>query len=95
MFFSTRHWQTLVNGYSGRYPDSYIEFLHAVAAFPEERAITYLRRHRVRYVLMRRDADPTAYDAAIDAAIRDEHLRIVMRERWSDSETTVFQVPGV
>ena len=42
MYFSTGHWHSLVNGYSGRYPDSYIEFLHAVASFPEERAITCL-----------------------------------------------------
>ena len=53
-----------------------------------------MRRRRVRFVLMRRDADPVAYDAAIDAAGRDGRLLIVMRERWADTETTVFRVPG-
>ena len=94
MYFSIAHWQPLINGYSGRYPDSYIEFLHAVARFPDDRAISFLRRRNVHYVLMRRDADPLAYDAAIDAAGRDGRLLVVMRERWGDTETTVFRVPG-
>ena len=81
MYFATRHWQPLVNGYSARYPDSYIEFLHAVARFPDDRAMALLRRHRVRYVLIRRDADPIADDAAVDAAGRDRRLLIVLRER--------------
>jgi hypothetical protein len=95
MYFSTSHWQPLVNGYSGRYPASYVEFLHRVAGFPDAPAISFLRRRGVRYVLLRRDADPIAYDAAVDAAGRDRRLLIVMRERWDNTETVVFQVPGV
>jgi hypothetical protein len=95
MYFSTRHWQQLVNGYSGRYPDSYLEFLHGVARFPDDQAMAWLRRRGVRYVLIRRDADPVAYDAVMDAAGRDGRLLVVMRERWGQTETMVYQVPGV
>jgi hypothetical protein len=91
MYFSTSHWQPLVNGYSGRYPDSYIEFLHAVARFPDDRAISFLRRRRVRYVLLRRDADPIAYDAAVDDIIgNQEDLKTDGCQRGSECEKKYF-----
>lgn len=52
MYFSTFHWQMLVNGYSGYYPPSYIELLDAVRTFPDSQSIHYLQRRGIRYVIL-------------------------------------------
>jgi hypothetical protein len=53
-YMSTFHWMPLVNGYSGYYPPSYLTFLDSVADFPDEKAITALRRRGVHYVIVHR-----------------------------------------
>ena len=52
MYYSTRHWQPLVNGYSGFLPASYRELLDALRAFPDDASIAYLHRRGVRYLLV-------------------------------------------
>src|SRR5262249_26560942 len=39
MYFSTFHWNTLVNGYSGFLPDSYNAFLENEREFPSEKSL--------------------------------------------------------
>jgi len=63
-YMSTFHWQPIVNGYSGVYPQSYIDRLDAMRTFPSDRAIARLRRDNVRYVVL--------HLVDYDARIRDE-----------------------
>lgn len=51
MYYSTRHWKPLVNGYSGFAPPSYGELLEKLRAFPGDEAIAYLRDRGVTYLL--------------------------------------------
>jgi hypothetical protein len=51
-YLSTFHWQPLVNGYSGFYPESYLRRLEDVAEFPDERSLNRLRRDGVRYLVV-------------------------------------------
>ncbi len=56
MYFSTFHWNALVNGYSGFSPPSYIELHDSLERFPDEPAIAAAQtarghaRHRARDV---------------------------------------------
>jgi hypothetical protein len=51
-YFSTFHWQPIVNGYSGFYPASYLSRLGDVAGFPDERSLQRLRADGVRYLVV-------------------------------------------
>ncbi len=52
MYQSTYHWQPLVNGYSGHYPQNYLQTLERTQSFPSEEAIRYLQDLGVRYVIL-------------------------------------------
>jgi hypothetical protein len=52
MYYSTRHWQPMVNGYSGFAPPSYFELLDRLRFFPDDQAIAYLRERRVELLLV-------------------------------------------
>jgi hypothetical protein len=52
MYYATRHWQPLVNGYSGFVPPSYLELLDRLRSFPDDASVTYLRGRGVTYLLV-------------------------------------------
>jgi hypothetical protein len=52
MFYSTRHWQPMLNGYSGFQPPSYDELLDRLSAFPDDRSVDYLRQRGVTLLLV-------------------------------------------
>ena len=51
-FQSTFHWQPIVNGYSGNFPESYFRTTAALRAFPSEEGVTRLRAIGVRHVVL-------------------------------------------
>jgi len=52
MFNSTRHWQPIVNGYSGFFPKSFYQLSAYMAAFPDENSIGYLKRRGVDLIIV-------------------------------------------
>ena len=52
IFWSTRHWQPLVNGYSGYYPASYQPTLDVLNRLPDPDSLSLLRERGVRYLLV-------------------------------------------
>ena len=46
MFNSTWHWQPIVNGYSGFFPQSFMELAEETDGFPDDRSIAYLKNAR-------------------------------------------------
>lgn len=52
MLASTRFWKPMLNGYSGFKPASYYEHAKALANFPDEASIQYLREHGVTHVVV-------------------------------------------
>jgi len=74
MYYSTQHWQPLVNGYSGFTPSSYSALVDALGGFPDDRAIRYLHDRGVTYLLVHSvfyirgnfDADVRALEARSD-----------------------------
>ena len=49
---SIAHWQRMLNGNSGSYPPSFIEFCGAMQAFPDDQSLRFLRDRRVDYVVL-------------------------------------------
>lgn len=52
MYFSTFHWQHLVNGYSGFFPPSYIFLVNAVQNLPDNQALHAIKSHGTRYLVV-------------------------------------------
>ena len=52
MYFSTFHWNTLVNGYSGFSPPSYSELRQKIEHFPDETALAEIRRRHVTHIVL-------------------------------------------
>jgi hypothetical protein len=52
MFNSTRHWQPIVNGYSGFFPPTFLELADATKNFPDDPSIAYLKRREVDLIVI-------------------------------------------
>ena len=52
MYFSTFHWSTLVNGYSGFSPPSYERLHNSLEHFPDSTALAELRRRDVTHIVI-------------------------------------------
>ena len=52
MYFSTFHWQHLVNGYSGFFPPSYVFLANALENGPDNAAVHAIKSHGTRYLLV-------------------------------------------
>ena len=70
-YLSTFHWQPLVNGYSGFYPESYLSRLEAVRDFPDDRSMRRLRADGVRYLVIHLREYPAADREAIVNIVRN------------------------
>ena len=52
MFWSTRHWRPLVNGYSGYTPPDYAETMRRLRTFPDKASMARLAELNVRHILV-------------------------------------------
>jgi hypothetical protein len=52
MYYSTFHWQHLVNGYSGFFPPSYMRVVNGVKNFPDQTSFDAIKSHGPRYLLV-------------------------------------------
>jgi hypothetical protein len=93
IYFSTFHWQKLVNGYSGYFPPSYVEFQHRTRDFPSDAALAYLRDRGVEYVGWH-GAFSKPGRAERTAAILDARpdLELVAKAPWQGSESRLYRL---
>ena len=52
MYYSTFHWLSLVNGYSGFFPPSYARVVNACRNFPDQASFDAIKSHGPRYLLV-------------------------------------------
>ncbi len=71
MVASTKHWQPLVNGYSGFHPRSYLRLTECLRSFPSDESIAYLRERQVDLIVIHSafmpDERPGQWAAALTA----------------------------
>jgi hypothetical protein len=92
LYFSTFHWQKLVNGQSGWLPPSYIDLLDEQADFPSERAVADLRRRGVEYVGVHGAFyDPAKFAAVIAALDARTDVELVTKAPWEGSESRLYR----
>jgi hypothetical protein len=94
MYFSTKHWAKLVNGYSGFLPDRFANLQNALATFPTPETLALLRQQGATHVTVNcrfwgGDGVCAGVLSALDAH-RD--LRLVTRARWERSEVRLYEL---
>jgi hypothetical protein len=94
MYWSTYHWHSLVNGYSGYRPGDNFDTMEMMAAFPDDESIERLQDLRVRYILIHEAFyRPADFTDLMDAVSRRPELIPTGRYRdWVGGETQIFEL---
>lgn len=92
MYFSTRHWKKIVNGYSGYFPYFYRRTMIEMQGFPSRRGVELLRGLGVDFVLWNWDWTPPEKREEYAARLREQPGLTEVRDFGTH---TVFRVePG-
>jgi hypothetical protein len=93
LYFSTFHWQQLVNGSSGLMPPSYVTFAAAMVTFPDAASRALLRARRVAYVVVHEEFyGRDAYARVVSAIAQCPDLREVSRVSSGGFEARIYQL---
>jgi hypothetical protein len=94
MFWSTYHWHSLLNGYSGYSPSDQADTMSLMENFPDDESIERLKELGVRYVLVHQAFyGPAGYADLIYQVSRRAELIPSGRYRdWVGGETQIFEV---
>jgi hypothetical protein len=79
MYFSTMHWQPLLNGYSGHHPASYIQMLRSQKNFPDDASIAALRARGVKAIIVHANGwyKRSQYDDATNGLESRSDVRLI------------------
>ena len=96
-YYSTFHWQWLVNGYSGFFPPSYQRLASTMPDFPDEPSMDAIRSHGVRYLVIHGEyLRGDRYKTLIPQLDRRPDLTLVTRHPWATvskhSEISVYRL---
>ena len=94
MYYSTFHWQTLLNGYSGFFPPSYQQLRVAMWGFPDARSLALLRGRGARYAVIHGELLAIDEYRRLIRAI-DEcrcELTLVARRPWQGREISLYRI---
>ena len=94
LYFSTWHWQRLVNGNSGFFPPSYDELLEGVRDFPSEAAIDYLQSRGVEYLAFHGafSLSQDRYRNTIGFLDARSDLELMAAAPWRGSESRLYRL---
>jgi hypothetical protein len=94
MYYSTFHWQRLLNGYSGFFPPSYFQLFASMRGFPDARSLHALRQRSARYAMIHGELmSPETYKQLIDNI--DScwcGLTLVTRSDWHGREISLYRI---
>ena len=80
MYYSTFHWQHLINGYSGFFPPSYLRVLNAMQNFPDEASFNAIKARGARYLFVHGERLYGArYEQLIPELERRQDLKLISR----------------
>jgi hypothetical protein len=93
MYYSTLHWNPMVNGYSGAWPASYALLRDRLTTFPDDRSVKTLREWHVRYVVVHEAyLGRPRYAALVAAADARIDLKEVFRMGRGAAHARIYEV---
>ena len=92
MYYSTFHWQTLVNGYSGFYSGRYVQLHDTLKRFPAPQTLETLASLQTRYVVIHGELMPRDQYRALTARLEAlPSFRLVSRRPWQSGEIALYR----
>jgi hypothetical protein len=93
-YYSTFHWQRLVNGYSGYYPERYLRLIEKMRWFPSGASIEALADLDVRYIVIHEELFPSnsLNELAAAMGIRDAFFTFVGRFPDVEGSAQVYEL---
>jgi hypothetical protein len=93
MYYSTFHWQYLLNGYSGFFPPGFDRLVTELRSFPDPASLEALRSRAARYVVIHGELfSPEEYARVVSAADGSLALRLVARRPWAGREISLYRI---
>ena len=94
MYFSTFHWSTLINGYSGFSPPSYERLHDSLEHFPDSTALAELRRRDVTHIVIHGAlyGRPGDYDAMVASLDGSPEIERVADVEWQRRPTLLYRL---
>jgi hypothetical protein len=97
LYYSTFHWQSLINGYSGFFPPWYARLIDAMQTFPDESSMDAIKAHGVRYLVVHGEyLFGARYETLIPQLDHRADLALVSRHPWQHAdkhaEISVYRV---
>jgi hypothetical protein len=93
LYYSTFHWQYLINGYSGFFPPSYVRLTRALKNFPDEPSMDAIKSHGARYLIIHGEyLRGDRYETLIPQLDRRPDLTLVSRHSWMHREISLYRM---
>jgi hypothetical protein len=97
LYYSTFHWQYLVNGYSGFAPPSYRRLVRMVENFPDDAAFDQIKSHGTRYIVVHGEwLYGARYEQIVADLARRRDVTLISRHPWqrrgNHSEISVYRL---
>lgn len=93
MYYSTFHWQNLLNGYSGFFPPSYLDLHAAMERFPDDSSLSSLLKRGTRFVIVHGELMAAhEYAALVAAADAQPGMRLIAKARWEGRELALYRL---
>jgi hypothetical protein len=93
MYYSTFHWQYLLNGYSGFFSPAFSQLITDLKGFPDDTAMLALRKHIARYVVIHGEwLNSAEYERLVAAANRRPDLKVVAQREWQGARMSLYRV---
>jgi hypothetical protein len=93
LYFSTFHWQKLVNGQSGWLPPTYEELLKEELTFPSDAAVEYLRSRRVEYITVHGAFyEPGKYKEVVTKLDARPDVELLTTAPWEGAESRLYRL---
>jgi hypothetical protein len=93
MYYSTFHWQHLLNGYSGFFTQAFLRLIADLNNFPDDTAMSALRKHLTRYVVIHGEwLSSSEYERLVAAANRRPDLTFVVQREWQGAKISLYRV---
>lgn len=93
MHRSTLHWRPLLNGYSGKYPNSYMDLLVEMRSFPDGNSIAHLQRAGATVLVIHEVPESRpSYDYAFERLARDPSVAVIAQDRDAGRRIAFFRL---
>jgi hypothetical protein len=93
MYYSTFHWQHLVNGYSGFFPPSYGRLSNALPGFPDIESMDAIKSRGARYLVIHGERlFGNRYEMLVADLDHRVDMTLVSRRPWQRREISAYRL---